>query len=107
MNKIEFYQLIEARLRQYLPLGYQEYAIHINEVTFSERKYALLLLEKEGIKNMPVMSLEPYLDRVESGSNETAVLIDIAVDYIKMISIFCKNNQRVPESNQPIRDIAR
>lgn len=93
MNRIEFYQIIRARLRQYLPFGYQEYAIHINEVTFSERKYALLLLEKEGIKNMPVMSLEPYLDRVESGSDETAVLIDIALDYVRMAALPYKSKQ--------------
>ena len=39
------------------------------------RKNALLVLEKEGVKNMPVMSLEPYLDRVEAGMDE-----DVALD---------------------------
>lgn len=93
MKKIEFYQIIVERLRQYLPFGYQEYTIHINEVTFGERKYALLLLEKEGIKNMPVMSLEPYLDRVESDSDETAVLMDIALDYVRMAALPYKGRQ--------------
>lgn len=29
---------------------------------------------------MPVMSLEPYLDRVEAGMDEDVALVDIAVD---------------------------
>lgn len=93
MNKLEFYQKIGTEIRKYLPFGYQEYSIHIKEMEISERKYALLILEKEGVKNMPVMSLEPYLDRVENGGDETAVLIDIAVDYVKMVSLPYKSHQ--------------
>ena len=93
MNKLEFYQKIGTEIRKYLPFGYQKYSIHIKEMEISERKYALLILEKEGVKNMPVMSLEPYLDRVENGGDETAVLIDIAVDYVKMVSLPYKSHQ--------------
>ena len=67
MNRIEFYQMIGTGIRRYLPMGYQEYQVHIKEAEISEKKNALLVLEKEGVKNMPVMSLEPYLDRVEAG----------------------------------------
>lgn len=93
MNRIEFYQVIAAGLQQYLPLGYQECPLYISEAILSERKYALLLLEKEGIKNMPVMSLEPYIDRVESGDDAMATLIDIAVDYFKMVKPPYKSRQ--------------
>ena len=60
MNRIEFYQMIGTGIRRYLPMGYQEYQ---------------------------VMSLEPYLDRVEAGMDEDVALVDIAVDYAKMVSI--------------------
>ena len=86
MNRIEFFQKIGTGIRKYLPFGYREYAIHIKEVEFSGQKYALLILEKEGIRNMPVMNLEPYLDRIGQGSDES-VLIDIAVDYVKIASL--------------------
>ena len=59
MNRIEFYQMIGTGIRRYLPMGYQEYQVHIKEAEISEKKNALLVLEKEGVKNMPVMSLEP------------------------------------------------
>jgi len=84
MNRIEFYQMIGTGIRRYLPMGYQEYQVHIKEAEISEKKNALLVLEKEGVKNMPVMSLEPYLDRVEAGMDEDVALVDIAVDYAKM-----------------------
>lgn len=87
MNRLEFFQKIGTGLRKYLPLGYQEYAVHIKEIEISERKYALLILEKEGIKNMPIMSLEPYLDRIAESGDERIVLSDIAVDYVKMVSL--------------------
>ena len=38
-------------------MGYQEYQVHIKEAEISEKKNALLVLEKEGVKNMPVMPL--------------------------------------------------
>lgn len=87
MNRIEFYQMIGTGIRRYLPMVYQEYQVHIKEAEISEKKNALLVLEKEGVKNMPVMSLEPYLDRVEAGMDEDVALVDIAVDYAKMVSI--------------------
>lgn len=94
MNRIKFYQMIGTGIRRYLPMGYQEYQVHIKEAEISEKKYALLVLEKEGVKNMPVMSLETYLDRIEAGRDEKAVLIDIAVDYIKMVSIQRQSQHR-------------
>lgn len=87
MNRIEFYQMIGTGIRRYLPMGYQDYQVHIKEAEISEKKNALLVLEKEGVTNMPVMSLEPYLDRVEAGMDEDVALVDIAVDYAKMVSI--------------------
>ena len=86
MNRIEFFQRIGTGIRKYLPFGYREYTIHIKEVEISGQKYALLILEKEGVRNMPVMNLEPYLDRIGQGSDES-VLIDIAVDYVKIASL--------------------
>lgn len=88
MNRLEFYQMVVIGIRRYLPLGYQKYSVHIKEVTISERLYSLLILEKEEIQNMPVMSMEPYLDRVKEGEDEQSVLIDLAVDYVKMVSLF-------------------
>ena len=43
---------------------------------------------------MPVMSLETYLDRVKGGEDEKAVLIDIAVDYARMVSIQHRSQHR-------------
>ena len=40
------------------------------------------------------MSLETYLDRVKGGEDEKAVLIDIAVDYARMVSIQCRSQHR-------------
>ena len=31
MNRIEFYQMIGTGIRRYLPMGYQEYQVHIKE----------------------------------------------------------------------------
>lgn len=87
MNRIDFYQMVGSKLRRYLPVGYQEYQTHIKEAEISGKKYALLILEKEDVKIMPVLSLEPYLERVEGGMDENAVLIDAAVDYAKMVSL--------------------
>lgn len=98
MNRLEFYQMIETGIRRYLPIGYQGYHVHIKEAEISGRKNALLAMEKEGIKNMPAMSLEPYQDRVQAGADERAVLIDIAVDYAKMVSI-----QRRSQHHQMMR----
>lgn len=98
MNRIEFYQMIGTGIRKYLPMGYQEYQVHIKEAEIREKKNALLVLEKEGIKNMPAMSLEPYLARVQAGADERAVLIDITVDYAKMVSI-----QRRSQHHQMMR----
>ena len=90
MNRAEFYQMIGTGIRRYLPMGYQEYQVHIKEAEISGEKNALLVMEKEGIKNMPVMSLETYLDRVRGGEDEKAVLIDIAVDYAKIGRASCR-----------------
>lgn len=94
MNRVEFYQMIGTGIRKYLPMGYQEYQVHIKEAEISGEKNALLIMEKEGIKNMPVMSLETYLDRVERSEDEKAVLIDIAVDYAKMVSMQRRSQHR-------------
>ena len=94
MNRAEFYQMIGTGILRYLPMGYQEYQVHIKETEISGEKNALLVIEKEGIKNMPVMSLETYLDRVKGGEDEKAVLIDIAVDYARMVSIQCRSQHR-------------
>ena len=91
MNRAEFYQMIGTGIRRYLPMGYQ---VHIKEAEISGEKNALLVMEKEGIKNMPVMSLETYLDRVKGGEDEKAVLIDIAVDYARMVSIQRRSQHR-------------
>ena len=66
----------------------------IKEMDISGEKNALLVMGKEGIKNMPVMSLETYLDRVKGGEDEKAVLIDIAVDYARMVSIQRRSQHR-------------
>lgn len=95
MNRIEFYQMIGTGIRRYLPMGYQEYQVHIKEAEISEKKNALLVLEKEGVKNMPVMSLEPYLDRVEAGMDEDVALVDIAVDYAKIPATCSRKPSRV------------
>lgn len=50
MNRIEFYQMIGTGIRRYLPMGYQDYQVHIKEAEISEKKNALLVLEKEGVK---------------------------------------------------------
>ena len=94
MNRAEFYQMIGTGILRYLPMGYQEYQVHIKETEISGEKNALLVMEKEGIKNMPVMSLETYMDRVKGGEDEKAVLIDIAVDYARMVSIQCRSQHR-------------
>ena len=94
MNRAEFYQMTGTGILRYLPMGYQEYQVHIKETEISGEKNALLVMEKEGIKNMPVMSLETYLDRVKGGEDEKAVLIDIAVDYARMVSIQCRSQHR-------------
>lgn len=94
MNRAEFYQMIGTGILRDLPMGYQEYQVHIKETEISGEKNALLVMEKEGIKNMPVMSLETYLDRVKGGEDEKAVLIDIAVDYARMVSIQCRSQHR-------------
>lgn len=94
MNRIEFYQMVGTGIRRYLPMGYQEYQVHIKEAEISGKKNALLILEKEGVKNMPVMSLEPYLDGMEAGMDEKAVLIEIAVDYARIVSIQRKSQHR-------------
>ncbi|MFR7900654.1 MAG: hypothetical protein ACLU6Y_13130 [Ruminococcus sp.] len=31
MNRIEFYQMIGTGIRRYLPMGYQDYQVHIKE----------------------------------------------------------------------------
>ena len=84
MNRIEFYQMIGTGIRRYLPMGYQEYQVHIKEAEISEKKNALLVLEKEGVKNMPVMSLEPdvYKRQVEEGYE--AVGIEVTDAYYKL-----------------------
>lgn len=69
MNRAEFYQMIGTGIGRYLPMGYQEYQVHIKEAEISGEKNALLVMGKEGIKNMPVMSLETYLDRVKGGED--------------------------------------
>ena len=94
MNREKLYQTIGAGIRRYLPMGYQEYQVHIKEAEISGEKNALLVMEKEGMKHMPVMSLETYLDRVEGGEDEKAVLIDIAVDYARMVSVQHWNQHR-------------
>ena len=38
MNRIEFYQMIGTGIRRYLPMGYQEYQVHIKEAEISEKK---------------------------------------------------------------------
>ena len=86
MNREKFYQMIGTGIRRYLPMGYQEYQVHIKEAEISG--------EKKGMKHMPVMSLETYLDRVKGGEDEKAVLIDIAVDYARMVSIQRRSQHR-------------
>ena len=94
MNREKFYQMIGTGIRRYLPMGYQEYQVHIKEAEISGEKKALLVMEKEGMKHMPVMSLETYLDRMKGGEVEKAVLIDIAVDYARMVSIQRRSQHR-------------
>ena len=94
MNRAEFYQMIGTGIRKYLPMGYQEYQVHIKEAEISREKNHLLLMEKEGIKNMPLMHLETYLHRVKGGEDEKAVLINIAVDYARMVSIQRRSQHR-------------
>ena len=50
MNRAEFYQMIGTGIRRYLPMGYQEYQLHMKEAEISGEKNALLVMEKEGIK---------------------------------------------------------
>ena len=35
MNRAEFYQMIGTGIRKYLPMGYQEYQVHIKEAEIS------------------------------------------------------------------------
>ena len=37
MNRAEFYQMIGTGIRRYLPMGYQEYQVHIKEAEISGR----------------------------------------------------------------------
>lgn len=94
MNRAEFYQRIRTGIGRYLPMGYQKYQVHIKETEVGDRKHALLKLEKEGIHTMPTMSLESYLSRRESGMDENSVLIEIAVDYAKLVSMQRKKQHR-------------
>ena len=50
MNRIEFYQMIGTGIRRYLPMGYQEYQVHIKEAEISEKKMPCWCWKKRALK---------------------------------------------------------
>ena len=57
MNREKFYQMIGTGIRRYLPMGYQEYQVHIKEAEISGEKKALLVMEKEGMKHLSLIHI--------------------------------------------------
>lgn len=94
MNRVEFYQMIGNGIRRCLPEKYRDYPVSIKETEISGKMKALMLVEKTEMNHMPVMNLEPYWDRVETGQAVSTVLVDVAADYARMISMQYRNRHR-------------
>lgn len=50
MNRAEFYQMIGTGIRRYLPMGYQEYQVHIKEAEISGEKNACWSWKRKELK---------------------------------------------------------
>ena len=88
MNRAEFYQMIGTGIRRYLPMGYQEYQVHIKEAEISGEKNALLVMEKEGIKKGMEEGLKKGLEEgleegLKKGREEALNIFQTAIDMKK------------------------
>ncbi len=84
MNRSDFYESVKDSVRNYLPLGFKQFPVLIQEFNHAGQKTALMTLKGE--KRMPVMSLEKYLKNMEQGERPEQTMIRIGVDYTKHLS---------------------
>ena len=86
MERIKFYDEVRNGIQRYLPAGYREYQVWIEEKEILGNKKAMFCIYKEGISTMPHLDMEEYLKRVQDGEKLQGVLIDMAVDYARVLS---------------------
>lgn len=84
VERLEFYSNVKDTVRNYLPLGFKQFPVLIQEIDHAGQKTALMTLQGE--KRMPVMSLEQYLKSMEQGEKPEQTMIRIGVDYTKHLS---------------------
>lgn len=84
MNRLDFYASVKDTVRNYLPLGFKQFPVLIQEINHAGQKTALMTLQSE--RRMPVMSLERYLKSMEQGERPEQTMIRIGVDYTKHLS---------------------
>lgn len=84
MRRAEFYKCVKDSVRNYLPFGFRQMPVLIQEYEQAGQKTALMTLQGNG--RMPMLSLERYLQSVEQGEKPEQTMIRIGVDYSKHLA---------------------
>lgn len=83
MKRLDFYNAVRYGIKSYLPMGYKDYEIHIQEKRIAGEKIATFTLQRADAGKMPVVELDEYFERIQAGADPQQTIIDLAVDYTR------------------------